>query len=228
MGPKTKPATEKQIRGKSVTNNQSTLSHIQKNEKDKKSDTSKIEKKIEISKLSRKPEEKETKSKQKENELKSNKNEKIKKNHFNNFKNKDLNSINLNIENSIEEIDILKSIPEKNYNTNNYAEFQNDLNKTEIVNISPNIIGINRVLNNSEEILNEQRKILEKFSDVNSKMTNSEFDVQRLSSKLENDDLSLFNNKYADCLKQVILKLKSHNQELEEIKSKNHKINYIL
>jgi hypothetical protein len=221
MGPKTK-STDKQTKSNSVSKSQKTLSQKQKTEKDKKSDTSKIEKKLEISRLSRKPDEKETKTKQRENELKSNNNnnDRIKNIHFNNLKNKDLN---LNLEDSIEHIDLVKSIPENNNINNNifYNDNQNDLSRNEIVNITPNINGINRVLNNSEEIINEQRKILEKFSEVNSKLANSEFDVQRLSSKLENDDLSLFNDKYSDCLRQVIAKLKSHNEELEEIKCKN-------
>lgn len=227
MGPKIKPATDKQdkqLKSKSVSKSQKVLSQQQKNEKDKKSNTSKIEKKLENSRLSRKPDEKETKINQKESEVKGNNQihfNNLKKNPLinpNSLKNKDLN---INSEDSVEHIELIKSIPDNNINNFfNEHQGQNDFSRNEAVNITPNINGINRVLNNSEEILNEQRKILEKFSEVNSRLANSEFDVQRLSSKLENDDLSLFNDKYADCLRQVIVKLKGHNEELEEIKCK--------
>jgi len=193
---------------------------------------SKIEKKLELSRLSRKGDQETkkkkipdfmiraarsgSKSREKEN------NQEIKKTQRNNLKNKDLN---LYQEDSKENIDLVNSIPEKTNNNNFYND--NDFSKNEIVNVTPNVNGINRVLNNSEEILNDQRKILERFSEVNAKLSNSEFDVQRLFSKLENDDLTLFNDKYSDCLRQVIEKLKCHNEELEGIKCKIIKIIYL-
>lgn len=210
MGPKVKEETKKQIRSKSVSKAQKPSITPKREKKEinvgNKPKNAVQQKKIPeyMMKLAR------SGSKEKENnkEIKS-------KQRIGNMKNSDLNL--MRDDSKEEQMDFINSIPE------NLAKYKNDFDFTdrnEGTLITPSVNGINKILNNSEEILNEQRKILEKFSEVNAKLSNSEFDLQRLSSKLENDDLSLFNDKYSHCLEQVIDKLKSHNEELEGIKCK--------
>ena len=212
MGPKIREDNKKQNRSKSVNKSQKTSLTVtpQREKKEfavgnKTKNTNGNKKKIPefLMKAARSG----SKDKEKMKEIKQN------QRMIPNLKNSDLN-----LNDSKEHLDFNYSIPETSnkFNTNEF-DFSNT-NRNEGNFITPNVNGVNKIINNSEEILNEQRKILEKFSEVNAKLSNSEFDLQRLSSKLENDDLSLFNDKYSHCLEQVIDKLKSHNEELEGIK----------
>jgi len=89
---------------------------------------------------------------------------------------------------------------------------------------SPNITEINKVMMKSQDILKEQKIILETFSQVNQKLTASDNEIQNFNNKNENDDISNFMGKYSDCMKLLVEKLKGHAEEVEKIKCNNKNI----
>jgi len=83
---------------------------------------------------------------------------------------------------------------------------------------TPNINALNKIVNNSQDIINEQRKVLENISDLNRKLAASEMEVQRHMNKNENDDFNNFSTKYLDNLQYVIEKLKVHSEEMDKMR----------
>ena len=134
-------------------------------------------------------------------------------------KNKSMKTLESNLEK--DDIDFVELLPEK-YSVRNEKVNNSFKNETKIpeIKITPNISMINKLINNSNDIVNEQKNILENFSEVNKKLTSSEYDIQRLTSKLENDEFSHFAGKYSNCLNQVLENLKTHSEEVENIKCK--------
>lgn len=150
-----------------------------------------------------------------------------------------------NIDNTMdnnEDIDLLNLIQEKNKNNINISQkkenldesiknirnqnnFNNDCEKESIkivpeVKMTPNISAINKLIDSSSNILNDQKKILENFADFGKRLSVSESEVQKLTNKIENDEFSQFVQKYSGCLDEVLEVLKNHNEEVENIKCK--------
>jgi hypothetical protein len=96
---------------------------------------------------------------------------------------------------------------------------QNNNNPSE-VKISKNVDTISRLINNSNDILAEQNSILEKYQEITKKITSSDFEIERLLSKNQNDEFQIFLEKYGTKLNQIMQKLKIHEEEMEEIKCK--------
>lgn len=93
------------------------------------------------------------------------------------------------------------------------------------VNIKPadtsrNIDVINRLINNSQEILSQQNTLLDKYEDLSKKVTSSDYEIDRLLNKNENDEFNNFLEKYSGNLSHIMQKLKSHTEEVENIKCK--------
>lgn len=89
---------------------------------------------------------------------------------------------------------------------------------------SPNITEINKVMIKSQELLKEQKIILENFSQVNQKLATSENEIQNFNSKNESDDISNFMEKYSDSMKLLVEKLLGHAEEVEKIKCNNKNV----
>lgn len=88
------------------------------------------------------------------------------------------------------------------------------------VKITPNINAINNLIADSQQALSQQKILLENFSELNKKLSASEFEVQKLTGKLDNKEFAGFSYKYSECLDKVIEKLKKHSEEKENIKCK--------
>jgi hypothetical protein len=86
------------------------------------------------------------------------------------------------------------------------------------VKISKNVDTISRLINNSNEIISQQNDLLEKCGDITKKITSSDFEIERLMNKNENDDFSLFLDKYGNKFHNILDRLKSHTEEVEHIK----------
>jgi hypothetical protein len=76
------------------------------------------------------------------------------------------------------------------------------------------------LINNSNDILSEQNSLLEKFQEITKKVTSSDFEIERLFNKNENDEFSIFLEKYGVKLNSIMQKLKVHTEEVEEMKCK--------
>jgi hypothetical protein len=88
------------------------------------------------------------------------------------------------------------------------------------VKITKNVDTISRLINNSNDILAQQTSLLEKCEELTKKVTSSDFEIDRLLTKNESDDFPHFLDKYSNKLGSVLSKLKSHTEEVEEIKCK--------
>jgi hypothetical protein len=124
----------------------------------------------------------------------------------NNLKNVNNNNNNFNRENKTENSDLHKhfsSMPE-----------------AEPIKITPNIAEINNLLANSQQALSFQKNLLENFSELNKKLCVSEFEIQKLTGKLDSEEFAGFSDKYSASLDKVIEKLKNHSEEMENIKCK--------
>lgn len=109
-----------------------------------------------------------------------------------------------------------RDITNENIKNNN---FQNRLQKAEIK-ITPNINEINNLIADSQQALNQQKNLLENISELNKKLSASEFEVQKMTGKLDSEEFSSFSDKYSESLDKVIVKLKNHSEEMENIKCK--------
>ncbi len=91
---------------------------------------------------------------------------------------------------------------------------------TSEVKITKNIDTINRLIGKSSDILSEQNSLLEKYGEITKKVTSSDFEIERLLNKSENDDFNIFVEKYGSNLNSLLQRLKLHSEEVEEIKCK--------
>lgn len=119
-----------------------------------------------------------------------------------------------------------------NYNSNNIigknlnnsfkrsenSESKLNLNYSPEIKITPNINTINKLINSSQEALNEQKNILDNITQLNKRLKSSEFDMQQNMDSAENNDFNNFTDKYLGSLHEVIEKLKIHSEEMENIK----------
>lgn len=110
----------------------------------------------------------------------------------------------------------LKTIKKKSENKDNYKP----ISPSE-VKITKNVDTISRLINNSNDILAQQNSLLEKCEELTKKVTSSDFEIDRLLTKNESDDFPHFLDKYSSKLGGVLNKLRSHTDEVEEIKCKN-------
>lgn len=122
----------------------------------------------------------------------------------------------------------------KNINNNNNSNFakenkyeNEDLHKhsstmseAEAIKITPNIAEINNLFADSQQALSLQKNLLENFSELNKKLCASEFEIQKLTGKIDSEEFASFSDKYAKSLDIVIEKLKNHSEEMENIKCK--------
>ena len=67
-----------------------------------------------------------------------------------------------------------------------------------------NVDTISRLINNSNEILAQQNSLLEKCEDLTKKVTSSDFEIERLLNKNENDDFPIFLEKYGSKLNIIL------------------------
>jgi hypothetical protein len=90
------------------------------------------------------------------------------------------------------------------------------------VKITKNVDTISRLINNSNDILAQQSSLLEKCEELTKKVTSSDYEVERQLGKNENDDFPHFLDKYSSKLGTVLSKIRSHTEEVEEIKCKGN------
>lgn len=79
---------------------------------------------------------------------------------------------------------------------------------------------ISRLINNSNEILAQQTNLLDKCEDLTKKITSSDIEIDRLLTKGDNEEFPNFLDKYGSSLNVILSRLKSHTDEVEEIKRK--------
>lgn len=117
---------------------------------------------------------------------------------------------------------IVESKKERNFNQS-FKKHENfdakvNFNYASEVKITPNITTINKLINNSQDVLNEQRNILDNITELNKKLVSSELELQQHANKAENDDFNNQTDKFLCNVNDVIEKLKSHSEEMENIK----------
>lgn len=113
-----------------------------------------------------------------------------------------------------------KSVKSKTIDVEGGSSHSLNKNINNEVKIGKNVDSIGRLINNSNEILAQQNSLLEKCEMMTKKITASDFEIERLMNKNENDDFPVFLEKYGGKLNQVLGKLKTHTEEAEEIKCK--------
>jgi hypothetical protein len=86
------------------------------------------------------------------------------------------------------------------------------------IKITKNVDTINRLINNSHDILSHQNSLLEKCEEISKKITSADFEIERQVHKNENDEFSLFFEKYSHNLTDMMGRLKLHSEEVENIK----------
>lgn len=118
---------------------------------------------------------------------------------------------------------IMEAKNDKNFNQsfkkNVDFEAKNNIHFASEIKITPNINMINKLINSSHEVLNEQRNILDNVTELNKRLVSSELELQREVNKTENNDFNNFSEKYLSHLNEVVEKLKDHSEEMENIKS---------
>jgi hypothetical protein len=103
-------------------------------------------------------------------------------------------------------------------------EKEKDKESASEIKIMKNVDTISRLINNSNEILAQQNSLLEKCEDLTKKVTSSDFEIDRLLNKNENDDFPIFLEKYGSKLNIILSKLKLHTEEVEETKCKKNNL----
>jgi hypothetical protein len=135
---------------------------------------------------------------------------------------KKLNTINAgkNIENNIPKKKVKKSVSKqkikKTSKTNDDAT--DKIVKNVPFTISKNVETVKRLINNSQTLLNEQNNILDKYQDITKRITQSDFEVERILKKNENDEIENFLDKNGNKLNHIVNRLKTHDDEKEGIK----------
>ena len=120
----------------------------------------------------------------------------------------------------------MKQKTEKNYITiednSNYNTITNRGNNNFLtdVKITKNIDTLSRLINNSNNILSHQNSLIEKCEEMTKRITSSDYEIERLINKNESDDFPLFLEKYSSKLQTILGRLKSHTDEVEEMKCK--------
>jgi hypothetical protein len=90
----------------------------------------------------------------------------------------------------------------------------------EPIHLTTNIDIINKLITNAQQISDEQEGLLYKFSEITKKVTSNDYEIERLLNKNENEDFSNFIEKYTNNLSDILLKLRNHTEEAENIKCK--------
>jgi hypothetical protein len=86
------------------------------------------------------------------------------------------------------------------------------------IKICKNIDTLGRLINNSTEILISQDEILKKCEELTKNFAGTDIEVERLLYKNEHDDFTILLEKYGRELKYVMNRLKSHSEEVQEVK----------
>jgi hypothetical protein len=86
------------------------------------------------------------------------------------------------------------------------------------IKITKNVDTIQRLITNSQDIMNEQNSMLENFQEMTKRITSTDYEIERLMNKNENDEFPVFLEKYGSKLSQIMNRLKNHTEEVEEIK----------
>jgi hypothetical protein len=133
------------------------------------------------------------------------------------------NSLDNDNKDALEFIDLMQEQGNNNNNNNKEkkienADLHNHLSIAGGFKITPNITQINNLIANSQQALNQQKNLLQSFSEMNKKLCASEFEVQKLTGKLDSEEFAGFSDKYSASLDKVIEKLKNHSEEMENIK----------
>lgn len=90
----------------------------------------------------------------------------------------------------------------------------------EEVKITKNVDMITRLVTNSNKILSDQNDLIERCKEISQKISSSDFLIDKALNKFNNDDYSESVDKYSYNLSNVLAKLKSHAEEVEQIKSR--------
>ncbi len=118
---------------------------------------------------------------------------------------------------------IIEAKNDKNFN-NSFKKKENLEAKVNLsyytseIKITPNIATINKLINKSQDVVSEQKNILDNITELNKRLVSSEFDLQRQLNKAENDDFNNISDQYLSNLHDVIEKLKTHSEEMENLK----------
>jgi hypothetical protein len=88
--------------------------------------------------------------------------------------------------------------------------------------ITKNLDILQKLINNSQSILNEQNSLADKFSEITKRITSSDYEIERLTNKNknENEEFVKFFEKYGNKLNQIANRLKIHTEEVEDVKCK--------
>jgi hypothetical protein len=86
------------------------------------------------------------------------------------------------------------------------------------IKICKNIDTLGRLINNSTEILISQDHILKKWEELTKNFAGTDIEVEKLLYKNEHDDFTILLEKYGRELKYVMNRLKSHSDEVHEVK----------
>lgn len=106
----------------------------------------------------------------------------------------------------------------KNNKSANDFHTNSTLNYPIDIKVNKNIDMINRLINGSHEVLAQQEGLIDKINEISGKVAASDYEIDRLLNKNENDEFNTFLDKYSGNLNQVLNRLKSHSEEVDSIK----------
>jgi hypothetical protein len=88
--------------------------------------------------------------------------------------------------------------------------------------LTNNIEVINKLITNAQQIANEQDDLVHKFSDITKKVTANDYEIDRLLNRSDNDEFINYLEKTTGGLSDILVKLRAHTEEAENIKCNNN------